>query len=78
MHADGVDWILMGFGLIGAIGDGFITPTIFFITGLLLNDLGGSSFAHDTFTQAISKNVVALLCVACASWVICFVGKSFR
>ncbi|KAF3564326.1 hypothetical protein DY000_02013344, partial [Brassica cretica] len=71
MHADGVDWMLVGLGLIGAVCDGFITPTVFFITGLLLNDLGGS-FSDRTFMTAISKNAVALLYVASASWVICF------
>ncbi|CAN8255470.1 unnamed protein product [Cochlearia groenlandica] len=59
-------------GLIGAVGDGFITPIIFTITGLLLNDLGDSSLGDKTFMKAISKNAVALLYVACASWVICF------
>ncbi|CAH8384977.1 unnamed protein product [Eruca vesicaria subsp. sativa] len=38
MHADSVDWMLMGLGLIGAVGDGFITPIILFIASLLLND----------------------------------------
>ncbi|CDY36984.1 BnaC09g18000D [Brassica napus] len=74
MHADGVDWMLVGLGLIGAVCDGFITPTVFFITGLLLNDLGGS-FSDRTFMTAISKNTVALLYVASASWVICFLGE---
>ncbi|XP_010502833.1 PREDICTED: ABC transporter B family member 22-like [Camelina sativa] len=72
MHADGVDLILMGLGLFGAIGDGIITPTIFFIIGLLLNDIGGSS-GNETFMHAIIKKAVALLYVACAAWVICFV-----
>ncbi|CAN6858287.1 unnamed protein product [Brassica oleracea] len=54
MHADGVDWMLVGLGLIGAVCDGLITPTVFFITGLLLNDLGGS-FSDRTFMTAISK-----------------------
>ncbi|XP_010514543.1 PREDICTED: ABC transporter B family member 22-like isoform X2 [Camelina sativa] len=72
MHADGVDLILMGLGLFGAIGDGLITPTIFFIIGLLLNDIGGSS-GNETFMHGIIKKAVALLYVACASWVICFV-----
>ncbi|CAA7051980.1 unnamed protein product [Microthlaspi erraticum] len=40
MHADGVDWMLMGLGFIGSIGDGCITPTVFLIIGLILNDLG--------------------------------------
>ncbi|CAH2045071.1 unnamed protein product [Thlaspi arvense] len=71
MHANRVDWMLMGLGLIGAVGDGFITPIIFFITGLLLNDLGGS-FSDGTFMNSISKKVVGLLYVSCASWVLCF------
>ncbi|CAF2007250.1 unnamed protein product [Brassica napus] len=71
MHADGVDWMLMGLGLIGAVGEGFITPIIFFITGLLLNDIGGS-FIDGTFMTAISEKIVAMLYVASASWVICF------
>uniref|UniRef100_A0A0D3DC26 ABC transporter domain-containing protein n=1 Tax=Brassica oleracea var. oleracea TaxID=109376 RepID=A0A0D3DC26_BRAOL len=53
-------------------------PTSFSsITRLLLNDVGGSSIGDETFMQAISKNVVALLSVACASWVICFLGISY-
>ncbi|CAA7032094.1 unnamed protein product [Microthlaspi erraticum] len=72
MHADGVDWILMGFGLIGSVCDGCIAPIVFFITSLLLNDIGGSSFGDERFMQAILKNARALLYVACAAWVICF------
>ncbi|AEE77442.1 ABC transporter family protein [Arabidopsis thaliana] len=75
MHANSVDLVLMGLGLIGAVGDGFITPIIFFITGLLLNDIGDSSFGDKTFMHAIMKNAVALLYVAGASLVICFVGE---
>ncbi|VVB04305.1 unnamed protein product [Arabis nemorensis] len=72
MHADGVDWLLMGLGLIGAVGDGFTTPLVLLITSKLMNDLGGSSFNTETFMQSISKNSVALLYVACGSWVVCF------
>ncbi|CDY20021.1 BnaA09g02300D [Brassica napus] len=76
MHADGVDWMLMGLGLIGAVGDGFVTPIIYFVIGLLLNDLGGpalgGSFDDGNFMKAISKNAVALLYIAGASWVVCF------
>ncbi|CAN7079901.1 unnamed protein product [Brassica oleracea var. botrytis] len=71
MHADGVDWMLMGLGLIGAVADGFITPIYLLIIGLILNDLGGSS-SDRTFMKAISKNALVLLYVAAASWVICF------
>ncbi|CAA7032090.1 unnamed protein product [Microthlaspi erraticum] len=72
MHADGVDWVLMGLGLIGAVGDGFTTPLVLLITSKLMNDLGGPSFNTETFMQSISKNSVALLYVACGSWVVCF------
>ncbi|CAA0383979.1 unnamed protein product [Arabidopsis thaliana] len=72
MHADGVDWLLMGLGLIGAVGDGFTTPLVLLITSKLMNNIGGSSFNTDTFMQSISKNSVALLYVACGSWVVCF------
>ncbi|EOA25992.1 hypothetical protein CARUB_v10019381mg [Capsella rubella] len=73
MQADGVDLMLMALGLIGAVGDGFITPMIFFICSKLLNDFGGFSFNDETFIQAISKVFsLSLLYVACASLVICF------
>ncbi|CAN8266078.1 unnamed protein product [Cochlearia groenlandica] len=72
MHADGVDWLLMGLGFIGAVGDGFTTPLVLLITSKLMNNLGGSSFNNDIFMQSISKNAVALLYVACGSWVVCF------
>jgi len=61
MHANSVDLVLMGLGLIGAVGDGFITPIIFFITGLLLNDIGDSSFGDKTFMHAIMKVFFSLL-----------------
>ena len=64
MNADGVDWMLMGLGLIGAIGDGFIAPIIFFFTGLLLNDIGGS-FNDVTFMKAVSK-VISFLSSFCS------------
>lgn len=55
MHADGVDWVLMGLGLIGAVGDGFTTPLVLLITSKLMNNLGGSSFNNETFMQSITK-----------------------
>ncbi|XP_010552465.1 PREDICTED: ABC transporter B family member 15-like [Tarenaya hassleriana] len=73
MHADGADWTLMGLGLIGAVGDGFNTPLVLLISSKLMNNLGGSSgFSSDAFMHNISKNAVALLYLACASWVACF------
>lgn len=55
MHADSVDWMLMALGLIGAVGDGFITPVVVFIFNTLLNNLGTSSSNNKTFMQTISK-----------------------
>ncbi|KFK33731.1 hypothetical protein AALP_AA5G052500 [Arabis alpina] len=72
MHADGVDWLLMGLGFIGAVGDGFTTPLVLLITSKLMNNLGGPSFNTETFMHNISKNAVSLLYVACGSWVVCF------
>lgn len=62
MHADGVDWLLMGLGFIGAVGDGFTTPLVLLITSKLMNNLGGSSFNTDTFMQSISKVLSLFLC----------------
>ncbi|CAH8310906.1 unnamed protein product [Eruca vesicaria subsp. sativa] len=72
MHADCVDWLLMGLGFIGAVGDGFTTPLALLITSKLMNNLGGSYLNTETFMQSISKNSVVLLYVACGSWVFCF------
>ncbi|XP_013616436.1 PREDICTED: ABC transporter B family member 15-like [Brassica oleracea var. oleracea] len=72
MHADCVDWLLMGLGFIGAVGDGFTTPLVLLITSKLMNNLGGSYLNTETFMQNISKNSVVLLYVACGSWVVCF------
>nr|VDC58391.1 unnamed protein product [Brassica rapa] len=74
MHADGVDWMLMGLGLIGSIGDGFVTPIIFFITGLLLNDLGGS-FNDGNFMKAVSKlpNFLMNASAFVASYIVAFI-----
>ncbi|KAM5581523.1 hypothetical protein ABKV19_010648 [Rosa sericea] len=73
MHADGVDKVLMIFGLLGAIGDGCSTPFVLLITGRLMNNVGGaSSDAQDVFLHNINMNAVALLYLACGSWVSCF------
>ncbi|GAV73076.1 ABC_tran domain-containing protein/ABC_membrane domain-containing protein [Cephalotus follicularis] len=73
MHADFADFMLMALGLIGAVGDGFSTPLMLFITSKLMNDIGGGSTSiADTFTHNINKNAVTLLYLACGSWVSCF------
>ncbi|XP_062010004.1 ABC transporter B family member 15-like [Rosa rugosa] len=73
MHADGVDKLLMALGLFGSIGDGCTTPMVLLITSRLMNNVGGaSSNAQDAFLHNINKNAVALLYLASASFVCCF------
>ncbi|GMI68438.1 multi-drug resistance 13, ATP-binding cassette B15 [Hibiscus trionum] len=73
MHADGVDWWLMTLGFIGAVGDGFSTPLVLLVTSELMNNLGdASAFTSDKFVHNINKNSVALLYLACGSWLACF------
>lgn len=55
MHADGVDLMLMALGLIGSISEGFITPSVLFITSRLLNNLSVASSSNETFMQTTSK-----------------------
>ncbi|KAK8490472.1 hypothetical protein V6N12_076239, partial [Hibiscus sabdariffa] len=73
MHADGVDMWLMALGFIGALGDGFSTPLVLLVTSKLMNNLGDSSaFTADMFVHNINKNSMALLYLACGSWLTCF------
>ncbi|XLR05066.1 hypothetical protein S83_071264 [Arachis hypogaea] len=74
MHADTKDWFFMLFGLLGAIGDGLTTPLVLFITSKMMNNLGSFSNLEGggAFTQNINKNAVALLYLACGSFVACF------
>ncbi|TYJ37687.1 hypothetical protein E1A91_A05G392900v1 [Gossypium mustelinum] len=73
MHADDVDMWLMTLGFIGAVGDGFCTPLVLLVTSKLMNNLGDSSaFTADMFIHNINKNSMALLYLACGSWVACF------
>lgn len=56
MHADGVDMFLMVLGYIGAIGDGFSTPLVLFLTSKFMNNIGGvSNVPIDVFTHNINK-----------------------
>ncbi|OMO96716.1 hypothetical protein CCACVL1_04805 [Corchorus capsularis] len=73
MHADGADLWLMTLGFIGAVGDGFSTPLVLLVTSKLMNNLGqASAFTSETFIHNINKNSVALLYLACGSWLACF------
>lgn len=56
MHADVLDWFFMVFGLLGAIGDGIMTPLVLFITSKIMNSLGGSSTTtSNNFIHNINK-----------------------
>ncbi|KAG4914525.1 hypothetical protein JHK87_052082 [Glycine soja] len=73
MHADGLDWFLMIFGLFGAIGDGIGTPLVLFITSKIMNNIGGfSSNIGSTFIHSINENAVVLLYLAGGSFIACF------
>ncbi|XP_004489352.1 ABC transporter B family member 15-like [Cicer arietinum] len=73
MHADVLDWFFMVFGLLGAIGDGIMTPLVLFITSKIMNSLGGSSTTtSNNFIHNINKNAVIMLYLACVSFVACF------
>ncbi|RDX60581.1 ABC transporter B family member 15, partial [Mucuna pruriens] len=73
MHADGLDWFLMIFGLLGAIGDGLGTPLVLFVTSKIMNNIGDfSGNIGTTFVHSINKNAVVLLFLAGGSFVACF------
>lgn len=56
MHADGVDKLLMALGFLGAMGDGFTTPLVLYISSRLMNNIGGSaSSTADMFLNNINK-----------------------
>ncbi|XP_048494215.1 ABC transporter B family member 15 isoform X2 [Beta vulgaris subsp. vulgaris] len=74
MHADGVDLVLMFFGLIGAVGDGFTLPLTLFITSKLMNNIGATSnlLSTDVFTHHINQNAAVLCMVGAGAWILCF------
>ncbi|KAI4339557.1 hypothetical protein MLD38_024486 [Melastoma candidum] len=72
MHADRFDKLLMALGVLGSMGDGFTTPLVLYITSNLMNNIGSLSI-ENAFTQDLNKNAVALLYLACGSFVACFV-----
>ncbi|XP_062106748.1 ABC transporter B family member 15-like isoform X1 [Humulus lupulus] len=76
IHADGLDYCLMVLGFLGSVGDGFTTPLVLLITSKLMNNIGGvgstSTSTEDLFLKSINTNAVALLYLACMSFVTCF------
>ncbi|OEL13455.1 putative multidrug resistance protein [Dichanthelium oligosanthes] len=62
----------MALGLIGAIGDGISTPLRLLIACRIANDLGSGPDALQQFTARINANVINIVFLACASWVMAF------
>ncbi|KAI3903861.1 hypothetical protein MKW92_023993 [Papaver armeniacum] len=63
MHADGIDICLMVLGFLGAVGDGFGTPVMLYITSKIMNNLGsvGPSDINDP-NQVFLKNITKGYC----------------
>lgn len=56
MHADREDLFLMVLGIIGAIGEGFTTPLILYLSSRMMNNIGSSSTMDgNTFIHNINK-----------------------
>ena len=59
VHADTADILLMGLGVLGALGDGLSLPAMLIVTSKLMNNLGETynpSFSDvPTFIDAINK-----------------------
>ncbi|XLR62109.1 hypothetical protein S83_012781 [Arachis hypogaea] len=73
MHADTQDWLLMGFGVLGSIGEGSTTPLVLYLSSLIMNNIGTSStISSTTFVHCINKNAVAWLYLAAGTFLVCF------
>ncbi|XP_043704107.1 ABC transporter B family member 15-like [Telopea speciosissima] len=73
MHADRIDILLMFLGFLGAIGDGFMTPIMLFITSNIMNNFGTAPNTDShVFVHNINKNAVDLLYLAVACWFVSF------
>ncbi|CAL4887372.1 unnamed protein product [Urochloa decumbens] len=72
VHADAVDVALMVLGLVGAVGDGMATPLRLLIASRIANDLGSGPDHIHQFTAKINANVVKIVLIACAAWVMAF------
>ncbi|XP_023549974.1 ABC transporter B family member 15-like isoform X2 [Cucurbita pepo subsp. pepo] len=78
IHADAVDILLMTLGFIGALGDGFTSPVVLFVSSRLMNSIGNTSkmsaSSHNmhVFLHSIEKNAVAMLYIACGAFLVSF------
>ncbi|RLM78947.1 putative multidrug resistance protein [Panicum miliaceum] len=74
-HADGVDVALMVLGLVGAMGDGMSTPAMLLISSRVTNDFGRGPDQVQHFSARINRNARNIVFLACASWVMAFLGE---
>ncbi|XP_022773712.1 ABC transporter B family member 15-like isoform X2 [Durio zibethinus] len=72
MHADGVDYCLMGVGMMGAIGDGFFTPAGIYMIGSMFNNVGGASAAQMMLIHNVNQVALSLVYLACGVWIASF------
>ncbi|XP_042496562.1 ABC transporter B family member 15-like [Macadamia integrifolia] len=73
MHADSIDKLLMFLGFLGAVGDGFMTPVMLFITSKIMNNFGSASNTDShVFVHNINKNAVDLVYLGIACWFVSF------
>ncbi|XP_042483361.1 ABC transporter B family member 15-like [Macadamia integrifolia] len=72
-HADGKDKWLMFLGFIGAVGDGFSMPALFYVNGTAFNNFGGTpSTNSQDYASKTNQMALYLLYVACGSLVASF------
>ncbi|KAJ4951899.1 hypothetical protein NE237_028731 [Protea cynaroides] len=71
-HADYKDTWLMLLGFIGAIGDGFSMPTLFYLNGIVFNNFGSSSTNSQQLLSKTNQTAIYLLYLACGSLVASF------
>ncbi|PON52778.1 ABC transporter [Trema orientale] len=73
MHADRVDMWLMSLGLIGAVLDGLTDRLRLLFSSRMINSIGNSSkLDPDSLRHSLNKNTLAMLYLACLSWIACF------
>ncbi|KAH0457796.1 hypothetical protein IEQ34_013111 [Dendrobium chrysotoxum] len=67
-HADSIDYCLMAFGFLGAVGDGLTLPIALIIYSHMFNEIGSSSTSPN-FTRNITHNANLIIYLAMASFV---------
>ncbi|KAH7677246.1 Xenobiotic-transporting ATPase protein [Dioscorea alata] len=71
-QADVLDKCLMIIGFIGAAVNGLTPPFMALIASKIMNSLAGASSSTPLFIHNVNKNAVYMSCMACVSFVSCF------